>query len=276
MSVFKVNGFLIRAGEEITNPIGQSSARWQVLGRAYEPTTVAKIAQDIGHARQSVQRQADILAAEGLISYQDNPADRRARFLALTSDGAEVLSQIYQRQVEWSLRIMTELTPNQLARLANALEGVAQVLDDLLWCGRRERSTFASQAGESQEEASSMKGSSQMGRYVVLYEAPLGVAERFAQATPEEAAAGVQLWVDWAQKIGPGLVDPGKPLGNAVRVSTCGSGHTDSNIIGMSILQAESMDGALSMVNDHHHLHWAEDCEIVVLEEMPIPEDSNQ
>jgi len=40
----------------------------------------------------------------------------------------------------------------------------------------------------------------------------------------------------------------------------------------MSILQAESMDEALEMVKDHHHLHWAEDCEIVVLEEMPIPE----
>ena len=46
MSVFKVNGLIIRAGEGITNPIGQSSARWQVLGRAYEPTTVAKMAQD--------------------------------------------------------------------------------------------------------------------------------------------------------------------------------------------------------------------------------------
>jgi len=130
MSVFKVNGFIIRAGEGITNPIGQSSARWQVLGRAYQPTTVAKMAQDIGHARQSVQRQADILAAEGLISYQDDPADRRARLLTLTSDGAEVLAQIYQRQVEWSLRIMTKLTPSQLARLAQALEDVAQVLDD--------------------------------------------------------------------------------------------------------------------------------------------------
>jgi hypothetical protein len=31
-----------------------------------------------------------------------------------------------------------------------------------------------------------------MGRYIVLYQAPLGVAERFAQATPEEAAAGLQ------------------------------------------------------------------------------------
>ena len=114
-----------------------------------------------------------------------------------------------------------------------------------------------------------------MGRYIVLYEAPLDVAERFAQATPEEAAAGVQMWVDWAQKIGPALVDPGKPLGNAVRVSAGGSRQTGSNIIGMSILQAESMDGALSMVNGHHHLHWAEDCEILVLEEMPIPEDAN-
>jgi hypothetical protein len=111
-----------------------------------------------------------------------------------------------------------------------------------------------------------------MGRYIVLYEAPLGVAERFAQATPEEAMAGMQLWVDWAQKIGPGLVDPGKPLGNAVKVTNREAASIDSNIIGMSILQAESMDEALEMVKDHHHLHWAEDCDIVVLEEMPIPE----
>jgi hypothetical protein len=111
-----------------------------------------------------------------------------------------------------------------------------------------------------------------MGRYIVLYEAPLGVAERFAQATPEEAMAGMQLWVDWAQRIGPGLVDPGKPLGNAVRVTTRNAASTESNIIGMSILQAESMDEALEMVKDHHHLGWAEDCEIVILEEMPIAE----
>jgi hypothetical protein len=99
-----------------------------------------------------------------------------------------------------------------------------------------------------------------MGRYIVLYEAPLGVAERFAQATPEEAMAGMQLWVDWAQRIGPGLVDPGKPLGNAVRVTPRSAASTETNIIGMSILQAESMDEALVMVKDHHHLRWAEDC----------------
>jgi hypothetical protein len=111
-----------------------------------------------------------------------------------------------------------------------------------------------------------------MGRYIVLYSAPVGVAERFAQATPEEATAGMQLWVDWAQRIGPALVDPGKPLGNAVKLTASGSTPTESNVIGMSILQADSRDEALAMVEDHHHLHWAEDCEIVLLEEQPIPE----
>jgi hypothetical protein len=57
-----------------------------------------------------------------------------------------------------------------------------------------------------------------------------------------------------------------------LRVTTDGTASTESNIIGMSMLQAESMDEALVMVEDHHHLHWAEDCEIVVLEEMSIPE----
>ena len=111
-----------------------------------------------------------------------------------------------------------------------------------------------------------------MGRYIALYCAPLGVAERFAHAAPEDAMKGMQLWIDWAQRIGTGLVDPGKPLGNAMRVTPSGVAATDSSIIGMSILQAESMDLALEMVKDHHHLHWAEECEIVVLEEMPIPE----
>jgi DNA-binding MarR family transcriptional regulator len=129
MSVFKVNGLIIRAGEGIANPIGQSSARWQVLGRACERTTVAKMAQDIGHARQSVQRIADILAAEGLVSYEDNPTDRRARFLELTSDGAEVLTKIYQRQVEWSLRIMEQISPTQLVQIASKLEDIAQLLE---------------------------------------------------------------------------------------------------------------------------------------------------
>lgn len=115
-----------------------------------------------------------------------------------------------------------------------------------------------------------------MRRYIVLYQAPLSVAERFAQATPEEAMKGAQFWMDWAQKIGSGLVDPGRPLGNAVTLTKAGREAHNSRIIGMSILQATSMEEALEMVDGHHHLHWAEGCEITVLEEMPIPEQEQQ
>lgn len=111
-----------------------------------------------------------------------------------------------------------------------------------------------------------------MHRFIVLYRAPLNVAERFAQVTPAEAQQGMQLWVDWATRIGPALLDPGKPLGNAVNVKPSAVTKTDTDIIGMSILQAASMEDALAMVKDHHHLNWAESCEITVLEEMPLPE----
>ncbi len=122
-----------------------------------------------------------------------------------------------------------------------------------------------------------------MKRYIILYLAPLEVAERFAHATPEEAMKGMKLWGEWFNKIGPALVDAGKPLGNAMRVTKDGITKSDSKIIGMTIVQANSMDEVLEMVKDHHHLHWTDgldealtnvkgDCEIIVLEEQAIPE----
>lgn len=115
-----------------------------------------------------------------------------------------------------------------------------------------------------------------MRRYIVLYLAPQSVAHRFAQATPDEAQQGLQHWIDWQQKLGPRLLDPGRPLGNAQRVSTSGVSPSASQVIGMSILQEKSMEDALELVKGHHHLKWAEECSIEVLEEMPIPELDSQ
>jgi DNA-binding MarR family transcriptional regulator len=128
MSVFAINGLLIEAGEQITRPIGQTSARWQVLGRAHEPQTVAEMARDIGHARQSVQRMADVLADEGLLVYTDHPSDRRTKLVELTPRGRDVLQAIYARQLEWSRHIVAQLDPGQLAEVAAALEGIGRTL----------------------------------------------------------------------------------------------------------------------------------------------------
>jgi hypothetical protein len=111
-----------------------------------------------------------------------------------------------------------------------------------------------------------------MSRYVVLYRAPQDVATRFASSTAEEAQAGLQRWGQWAERLGPALIDRGRPLGNALKVTPGGVTTSDTNVVGMSILQATSRDEALRMVSDHHHLEWSDGCEIVLLEEMPIPE----
>jgi DNA-binding MarR family transcriptional regulator len=128
LSVFAINGLLMHSGEYVTRPFGQSSARWQVLGRAgYQPQTVAQMAREMGHARQSVQRIADELAKDGLVVYRDNPADKRARLVALTPSGEAILTAIYARDQEWSRRLIAKLNPAQLIEVATALEGIAQI-----------------------------------------------------------------------------------------------------------------------------------------------------
>ena len=132
LSIFRVNGLLMESGDRMTRSIGQSSARWQVLGRAgYAPQTVAQMAREMGHARQSVQRIADVLATEGLLAYIDNPADRRAKLVELTPRGAEVLATIYTLNETWSQHIMDKLDPEQLSQLADALEKIGDILDSV-------------------------------------------------------------------------------------------------------------------------------------------------
>ena len=101
-----------------------------MLGRVGDqPQTVAQIARDMGHARQSVQRVADVLAKEGLVVYQDNPANRRSPLLELTPYGADILRTIYSLNEEWTRQIMTKLNPEQLDAVANALEEIARIME---------------------------------------------------------------------------------------------------------------------------------------------------
>lgn len=130
LSIFRLNGFLMNNGNAITKSLCQSSARWQVLGQVgYQAQTVAQIARNMGHARQSVQRIADVLKKEGLVSYKSNLTDKRASLLELTPKGVETLSNIYMSYSEWSKHIMTKLNADQLARLAKDLNDLATILE---------------------------------------------------------------------------------------------------------------------------------------------------
>lgn len=108
-----------------------------------------------------------------------------------------------------------------------------------------------------------------MGKYMVLYRSTATAAEQMAAGTPEQAAAAMQLWTDWATRAGDALVDLGAPLNEAGNVPT-GSGNGGLHIGGYSIMQAESVGAVNTLLEGHPHL-MSPGASIEVLEFLQIP-----
>ena len=73
---------------------------------------------------------------------------------------------------------------------------------------------------------------------------------------PEGEQARQQAMADfgaWVGKVGDALTDPGAPLGPAMTVSAEGvrPGDADGHVSGYSVLRADDMDSAVSLVRDH-------------------------
>jgi DNA-binding MarR family transcriptional regulator len=123
MRVFPLNHELTAAGEAIANVGNQTLARWLVLEQIQDqPATVADIARSIGHARQGIQRLADLLVDSGAAKYDTNPRHQRASLLRLTSEGLASLRTIQQAQRVWADRLGDELGKAQLVQASQTLE----------------------------------------------------------------------------------------------------------------------------------------------------------
>ena len=82
----------------------------------------------------------------------------------------------------------------------------------------------------------------------------------------------MEAWNIWREGCGEKLVDPGAPLGNAVKfLSGGGSEKGDSHVTGYSILEAESMTEATELLKDHPHLGWQDAFDIEVFETLAMP-----
>jgi DNA-binding MarR family transcriptional regulator len=122
-------GYLTAAGDALTRPMGQTSARWQVLaGAARGNMSVAQIARTLGVTRQAVQRLADLLEGDGLARYDDNPAHQRAKLLVITPEGREILKAIRARQTEWANALGAEIGEADLRQANGVLERVLALL----------------------------------------------------------------------------------------------------------------------------------------------------
>ncbi|MDQ4502548.1 hypothetical protein [Sinomonas sp. ASV322] len=81
-----------------------------------------------------------------------------------------------------------------------------------------------------------------MTKFLVLYRSDVPASEQMGNASPEEAAAGMQAWMEWFGKAGEAVVDGGSPV----------SGD-DQTIGGYSVLQAETRDALDGLLVDHPH-----------------------
>jgi DNA-binding MarR family transcriptional regulator len=132
LEIFRVNGALLSAGDQIAGEFGQSSARWQVLGAVDAGArTVPAIAREMGLTRQSVQRTADLLANEGLVEYRDNPAHRRSKLVVMASRGRKIYESITTMQVGWVNALSKEMGTSlrDIDKTLTVLKSLGQALD---------------------------------------------------------------------------------------------------------------------------------------------------
>jgi DNA-binding MarR family transcriptional regulator len=130
LEVFRLNGRLLAAGDRLAAPVGLTSARWQVLGAIDgQPLSVAGIARAMGLTRQSVQRLADLLAAEGSVAFIPNPQHKRAKLVGLTPTGRAMLREVTVLQKAWAERTAAGLPAARIEAAADLLRTLRRRLE---------------------------------------------------------------------------------------------------------------------------------------------------
>jgi hypothetical protein len=109
-----------------------------------------------------------------------------------------------------------------------------------------------------------------MAKYLLLYRSSATPGEQMANATPEQAEAGMAAWMDWGQKAGEAIVDFGSPVANVKAVGSDNAGPSGTHIGGFSILEAGSLETLTELLSEHPHLQ-APDGSIEVLEFLTMP-----
>jgi hypothetical protein len=103
-----------------------------------------------------------------------------------------------------------------------------------------------------------------MSRFLVLYRSTTSAAEQMAAGTPEQAQAGMDAWMAWAQRAGDAVVDLRAPLAVVEP-----GGDAGDPIGGFSILQADDADALVKVLDGHPHAAMGGTIEILEFLSMP-------
>ena len=124
LEVFRLNGALIAAGNELCTETGLTSSRWQILGaiaEAARPVTASHIARRMGLTRQTVQRLVDELEAARLVTRDADPEHGRARLVGFTAEGQKLYRLMRQRQAPWANAVAAGISAKKLNETLDVL-----------------------------------------------------------------------------------------------------------------------------------------------------------
>ena len=106
LTLFRLNGLLIAEGDAMTKELGLTHARWKVIGAialSRAGLTVPGIARVLGQSRQAVQRITDVMVADGILVYTDNPKHKRSALVTLSEKGQDTYSLLREVQDPWAI-----------------------------------------------------------------------------------------------------------------------------------------------------------------------------
>ena len=117
LSLFRLNGLLIAEGDDMTEALGLTSARWKVIGviaLSNSGLTVPGIARVLGQSRQAVQRITDVMVTDGLLSYHPNAKHKRSVLVVLTEEGKTVYKNLRDVQDPWAIENTEDIPIEEL------------------------------------------------------------------------------------------------------------------------------------------------------------------
>lgn len=132
LAVFRVNGRLLERGDRLVEPLGLTSARWQVLGAialAGKAISAPQVAEAMGITRQGAQKQLLALSDAGFIEPRSNPRHVRSPLYALTKRGERIFSKVMDLQAIWMKQLSAGLSLRDLRKTLQMLKLVYERLD---------------------------------------------------------------------------------------------------------------------------------------------------
>lgn len=108
-----------------------------------------------------------------------------------------------------------------------------------------------------------------MSKFMLLYKGPATPPENMDEAKRNKI---MQDWKVWMEGVGPALINMGSPMGNGRSIVDDGSQGQVLDLTGYSVLETDSIDSAVKMVDGHPFLcDKTGEFSVEVFELFPMP-----